>query len=447
MSLREITRSVASFAERTINGAEDAIGKNAETAVKSAAQTATAAATPDSSAMSAMSARFLQNNPLEDVTRSVAAQFAPNAERTAAPTQTQTAAPPAPQPAPQARRGGFFGWVGRAAENVANTAKSVVNTVVDAGKDAVNAVANTANTVFNAVAPVLTTAAKFVGNVVERGIDAGRSLVNGVVEGATGLIRSVAEGAWQTVQGVGKMLNPAPLLKVFQGDFAGAWQDVKSNFVSGITDVGRGLLKATVQAAADTFIVALSSGVSAVQTLVGLEPPSRALNNQEIAELRKVYGDTIDYSQIRLKEGNLGLNQLLAPHTVGNTIYIPEGSLDKNSSTYAADRNQLLVHETAHVWQYQNGGTDYISESLYNQAKGAIGGGSRNEAYEFEQPIRDGKSWTELNPEQQAHLIEEAYVKGLFDDPNARFIFDDGSDQTAFVRDAIEQMRAGRGAA
>ena len=166
---------------------------------------------------------------------------------------------------------------------------------------------------------------------------------------------------------------------------------------------------------------------------------------QETNELRKVYGDSIDYSQIRIKEGNLGLNQFLAPHTIGNTIYIPSGWLDPNSSAYTKQKNDLFAHETGHVWQYQNGGTDYIGESLWNQAIGAISGGDRGAAYDFEQPILAGKSWSDLNPEQQAHLMEAAYSQGLFDDPNRRFVYN-GNDFTDFAREAIRQMRAGQGA-
>ena len=195
----------------------------------------------------------------------------------------------------------------------------------------------------------------------------------------------------------------------------------------------------------DAGIVGLSSSVSAIQTLIGLEPASRGLTTQETDQLRSVYGDTIDYSQIRIKEGSLGLNQLLAPHTIGNTIYLPQGWLDPNSSNYQTQRNDLLVHETAHVWQYQNGGTDYIGESLWNQAIGAISGGDRGSAYDFEQPIKDGKNWAQLNPEQQAHLIETAYSQGLFDNPNARFVYN-GNDYTDFAREAMRQMRSGEGA-
>lgn len=169
------------------------------------------------------------------------------------------------------------------------------------------------------------------------------------------------------------------------------------------------------------------------------------MNEGEIAQLRSVYGDSMDYSQIRIKEGHLGIANGLAPHTIGNTIYIPEGWLDPTSANYQADRNELLVHEAAHSWQYQNGGTDYIGESLWNQFSGWVSGGNRNEAYDFGRAVNEGKVWSELNPEQQAALIEEAYRDGLFNDPNARLMHN-GTDYTDFARRAIAEMRAGRGA-
>ena len=334
------------------------------------------------------------------------------------------------------------------------------------GNDPISDITRTAvRTAQNLVAPVAERAARgvlgnigdffggafdrardFVGNAANRVVDTGRTLFNSTVEGVIGFGRSVIEGGAQFFTGIGQVSNPTPLLKIFQGDFSGAWNDFKNNAVNGFQNIGGGLIKATVQAVFDTGIVALNGTISAIQTLVGLEPPSRALTNQEITELRKVYGDSLDYSQIRVKEGHLGIANGLAPHTIGNTIYIPEGWLNPNDPNYNAEHNKLIVHEAAHSWQYQNGGTDYIGESLWNQALGALTGGSRDAAYNYEQPIRDGKSWAELNPEQQAHLLDQAYKNGLFDDPNARFVLADGTDITDYVRNAIGQVRNGQGA-
>lgn len=335
---------------------------------------------------------------------------------------------------------GFFGKLLDAGSNFVNKVGNFGNNLIDKGKSFLNKVSD-----FGSKA--LDFGKKALNEIKTRGLDIGRSLLNVVTEGGGGLLRSAFEGAGKILSGAGNLLNPAPLGKLFTGDFKGAWSDLKNNITEGLGKIGNGLVQGLIQGPVDTLIVGLQNGVSAIQTALGLEPAGRGLNAAETAELKKVYGDSIDLSQIRIKEGNIGLNNFLAPHTIGNTIYIPQGWLDPNNANYNQQRNELLVHETAHTWQYQNGGTDYIGASIWNQAKGAISGQSRNAAYEYDAPIKAGKSWTELNPEQQAHVIETAYARGLFDNPNQRFLLDDGTDATAFVRDAIEQMRKGKGAA
>ena len=56
---------------------------------------------------------------------------------------------------------------------------------------------------------------------------------NSTVEGVIGFGRSVIEGAGQFFTGIGQVLNPSPLLKVFQGDFSGAWNDFRNNAFNG----------------------------------------------------------------------------------------------------------------------------------------------------------------------------------------------------------------------
>jgi hypothetical protein len=328
---------------------------------------------------------------------------------------------------------GFFGKLLDKGSNFVNKVGNFGNNLIDKGKNLVNKVGD-----FGSKA--LDFGKKALNEIKNRGLDIGRSLVNVVTEGLGGLGRSFVEGGGKILKGAANLLNPAPLGKLFTGDFKGAWQDFKSNAVNGAKNIANGLVQATIQGPFDTAIVGLQNGVSAIQTALGLEPAGRGLTDAETADLKKVYGNSMDYSKIRIKEGNIGLNNFLAPHTIGNTIYLPKNS-------YKDQGTELLVHEAAHSWQYQNGGTDYIGESVWNQAKGAISGGSRNEAYDFGKAIKAGKSWTELNPEQQAHLIDQAYAERLFDDPNAKFILTDGTDITQYARNAIDQMRAGKGAA
>ena len=50
--------------------------------------------------------------------------------------------------------------------------------------------------------------------------------------------------------------------------------------------------------------------------------------------------------------------------TRGNTIYM------KNNPPGSTTWFSTLVHETTHVWQNQNGGTDYMSAALHAQIFG-----------------------------------------------------------------------------
>ena len=96
-----------------------------------------------------------------------------------------------------------------------------------------------------------------------------------------------------------------------------------------------------------------------------------------------------------MKEGHSGI--LTLPNRgfcLGNTIYLPPGA------TAHTPKMDVLVHEAGgHAWQYQNGGTDYLSEALVAQLLEQLGLG---EGYDYSNELAAGTSWDELNPEQQA---------------------------------------------
>ncbi len=148
----------------------------------------------------------------------------------------------------------------------------------------------------------------------------------------------------------------------------------------------------------------------------------------------RALGQTQDvYSSVRIKEGNSGLfTAAKQPRafTHGNTIYIPPDDLPLT--------DDLLVHEMAHVWQHQNGGTDYMSEALWAQNVG--------DGYNFKKGIDEGKSWSELNPEQQAQLLQQAQLSGFFNPPPGKRFEFKGTDYTDYLLVALKQVRAGKGA-
>jgi outer membrane protein assembly factor BamD (BamD/ComL family) len=86
-----------------------------------------------------------------------------------------------------------------------------------------------------------------------------------------------------------------------------------------------------------------------------------------------------------------------------------------------------------------------MSEALWAQNFG--------EGYDFSKGIDEGKSFSELNPEQQAELMQQAYLAGFFDPTSSsygKFIYTrpDGTtvDYTAYLNDALQQVRSGQGA-
>jgi hypothetical protein len=186
---------------------------------------------------------------------------------------------------------------------------------------------------------------------------------------------------------------------------------------------------------------------SSLQTMFGLEPEGRRLTEHETAELNKVFNGTIDPAKILIKEGRIGaMGASKRAFTLCDTIYIP-GTDGAGFGAPGTDGYlRLLVHESTHVWQFQNGGTDYITGSLKEQTRGWWSGKGTREAYQYEQGIKEGKAWAELNPEQQARLIEDSYASGLFGYENARLTGNDGEDYTDYARTAITELLARRGA-
>ncbi|MGB7070846.1 MAG: hypothetical protein WBD22_15245 [Pyrinomonadaceae bacterium] len=267
--------------------------------------------------------------------------------------------------------------------------------------------------------------ANLVRNGRARTRDAGESIVQGINEAFSGFVRGFTEGAIRGASGIRRVFRTNPRSK-YRNDIA-----------AGITDIGRGLFKALIRSVFDFFTVAVSSAVSVIETLIFIEAPARGITISETDVLRGVFCDSLDCTRIRIKEGRLGLRRFLAPHTVGNTIYIPGDQL--------VGDNELLVHEAAHVWQYQNGGTAYLSGSLWCQFSAWTAGRGRGGAYDFECGIENGTPWRRLNPEQQAHLIEIIFARGSFALPTAGFFYN-GTDHTVYAGQAVRRLHAGKGA-
>lgn len=209
------------------------------------------------------------------------------------------------------------------------------------------------------------------------------------------------------------------------------------------SDVAHGSLRALArpfEVAASIAIFEFAKVTSAVLTAVGLEPKGRRLNDEERATLQRMFGGSLDLSAIRIKENAGAMTVGDTARTIGDTIYFP-GKADLKT----------LQHEAVHAWQFSHGGTLYLAGSLEAQGAAWLKTRDRNDAYRFEKDVQAGRSWRELNPEQQAELMETAAGRGYFasdDAPKHTRVISatDGRDYTDAVEHGLAQMRAGKGA-
>ncbi len=245
----------------------------------------------------------------------------------------------------------------------------------------------------------------------ERLLESARTVVMGVHDTWVGISRNLFEAGGDIAEGLGKLAVLDP---------------------EGFSDIGNGLLK-VVQTPVDAAVFLTAKAASAIQTSLHLEPPGRELTDAEVARLRPIFGDSIDYDQVRVKEGNAGVFSTNArPFVLGNTIYL------KND-----DDEGLLEHEMVHVWQHQNGGTDYMSEAVLADMKGG--------AYEWGPDVPQ-VPFGELGPEQQAEFIEDAAIEGAFTvtppafppdyEPRAGVTLDE---LNAYLTEAVRLLRSGNG--
>ena len=126
--------------------------------------------------------------------------------------------------------------------------------------------------------------------------------------------------------------------------------------------------------------------------------PGRPLTRDERALAQGIYGTSIDFSRVRLLP-----TDVLEYRTVANSIRIPHDFTI--TDPYMA---QTFIHELGHVWQYQHGGTSYLSISLGTQIAAEVGRGARNYAYDYR--INPDQSFFDFTPEQQASIVESYFL-------------------------------------
>lgn len=141
--------------------------------------------------------------------------------------------------------------------------------------------------------------------------------------------------------------------------------------------------------------------VSFIQSIFTVR--GRPLTTGERTILQRIFHESIDYDVIRLVIGASGVYGVFSDRAFvkGNTIYMKDRYPDSTSTEdEKLDKEGLLVHETTHVWQFQNRGTRYISEAVYAQV-------FLDDAYDWEKEIDQGNKmhWESFNREAQCEFF------------------------------------------
>ena len=231
-----------------------------------------------------------------------------------------------------------------------------------------------------------------IRDFIDRGTDSTRTAVNTVVDIGRVAVRTPLEISGGLLRDGGEVLRYWA-----RGDVKTGFERLGMAFVHPFVKAGGAVFDATM-------IGAQGIGNIAGNTL-GLHQPARGLNKDERALLERYYGESLNLEDIRVHQNNLSNQIGMAPHTVGNDIYLPKDCFDENGNLNEKGR-LTLVHEAGHVYQSQHRGNGYIHEALMPQAGAMVDGGSRNQGYDFGVPARNDKPFREWNPEQQAEFFE-----------------------------------------
>ena len=117
---------------------------------------------------------------------------------------------------------------------------------------------------------------------------------------------------------------------------------------------------------------------------------------------------------------------------VGRRFYGDLTEIDLD--TQDDDAQALLVHETTHAWQGRNSklAMTYVWGSVISQCSGKASAGTTSAAYSY----RIGMPWKDMNPEQQAKLVEDWFWQ---DEESTKIKASGGSGRYEYVRDYVRR--------
>lgn len=129
---------------------------------------------------------------------------------------------------------------------------------------------------------------------------------------------------------------------------------------------------------------------------------SRPLTPGEQALARSVFGEAIDYDRVRISTRRWGW----AAICFWSHITFPPSHPAPRDIAFQGWRDRaLLIHELTHVWQFQTSSIRTLMSWAGVLLSGGYGAGARGYRY----PLPP-KPWAACNLEQQASMVEHAYL-------------------------------------
>jgi hypothetical protein len=127
---------------------------------------------------------------------------------------------------------------------------------------------------------------------------------------------------------------------------------------------------------------------------------SRPLTSGEIAIARSIFGDAIDYSQVKMIARKWWPLQprAIAMAPMGNIHFHPQSPLwSEDFSREPLHRQGLFIHELTHVWQSQKRGRFYLPLMRHPFCK-----------YRYD--IEPGRRFEDYGLEQQAEIVRHRFL-------------------------------------
>lgn len=121
----------------------------------------------------------------------------------------------------------------------------------------------------------------------------------------------------------------------------------------------------------------------------------RKLNSREKLIAYSIFKDSIDWESIRMNSNALISKRFRLTFVSFHTINYSDKI-----------RDDVFIHELAHIWQYEKFGSSYIVRSLHAQ--------HTREGYDYGGllALQSKEKLTDFNFEQMAEIIRDAYLRG-----------------------------------